>query len=400
MITYLLKSGILLFVFYTVYRLWLENEKMLHFNRIYLLASLIFSLLLPLQLISLKYSSSSKIIPIELDEIVIQKTSQNLITLVEHLNLNKVLIVIYLIMVSVLTIRFLLNLFSLYNKTIRSEVQLINGEKIILINEPVLPHSFLNVIFINKEEFENDKIASELIAHEKAHLDQNHTLDILFIEVIQIVFWFNPFVLLYKKAIKLNHEFLADEAVNNQFDEVSKYQFLLLDIASNKENVPLASNINYLITKKRLIMMTKKESSTRMVLKVFSIGIISSLLLFVFSCKDNSQESNIKIENKKSNIEVETQPEYPGGMEAFYKFVGENYEAPEESGLKGKVIISFMVEKDGSLTDFKIVRDIGFGTGKEAIRVLRLCPKWKSGKINNEPVRTLYSLPITIQTAD
>jgi protein TonB len=97
---------------------------------------------------------------------------------------------------------------------------------------------------------------------------------------------------------------------------------------------------------------------------------------------------------------IEVKPEFPGGMEKFYAYVGKNYRAPEEEGLKGKVYVTFVVEKDGSLTDIKVLRDIGFGTGKEAIRVLTKCPRWNPGVQNGKPVRVLYSLPITIQTAE
>ena len=97
---------------------------------------------------------------------------------------------------------------------------------------------------------------------------------------------------------------------------------------------------------------------------------------------------------------IEVKPEFPGGIEKFYKFVGTNYVTPEEDGLKGKVFVSFVVEKDGSLTDIKVIRDIGYGTGKEAIRVLKKSPRWAPGVQNGKPVRVLYSLPITIQSAE
>jgi protein TonB len=97
---------------------------------------------------------------------------------------------------------------------------------------------------------------------------------------------------------------------------------------------------------------------------------------------------------------IEVKPDFPGGIDKFYKYVGNNYRAPEEEGLKGKVYVTFVVEKDGSLTDIKVVRDIGFGTGKEAIRVLKACPKWNPGEQNGKKVRVLYSLPITIQSAE
>jgi protein TonB len=97
---------------------------------------------------------------------------------------------------------------------------------------------------------------------------------------------------------------------------------------------------------------------------------------------------------------IEVKPDFPGGMDKFYKFVGNNYQTPEEDGLKGKVYVTFVVEKDGSLTDIKVIRDIGFGTGKEALRVLNKCPRWTPGEQNGKKVRVLYSLPITIQSAE
>ena len=97
---------------------------------------------------------------------------------------------------------------------------------------------------------------------------------------------------------------------------------------------------------------------------------------------------------------IEVKPEPPGGMDKFYKFVGKNFQVPEEDGLKGKVFVTFVVEKDGSLTDIKVIRDIGYGTGKEAIRVLKSCPRWNPGEQNGKKVRVLYSLPISIQSAE
>lgn len=97
---------------------------------------------------------------------------------------------------------------------------------------------------------------------------------------------------------------------------------------------------------------------------------------------------------------IEVKPDFPGGMAAFGKFIEKNYQAPEEEGLKGKVYVTFVVEKDGSLTDIKVLRDIGYGTGKEAIRVLNRSPKWSPGEQNGKKVRCTFSLPISIQSAE
>ncbi|WP_338408478.1 energy transducer TonB [uncultured Flavobacterium sp.] len=97
---------------------------------------------------------------------------------------------------------------------------------------------------------------------------------------------------------------------------------------------------------------------------------------------------------------IEVKPDFPGGMSKFYKYIANNYRTPEEEGLKGKVYITFVVEKDGSLTDIKVLRDIGYGTGKEAIRVLKSSPRWSPGEQNGKKVRCTFSLPISIQSAD
>ncbi|WP_349293275.1 energy transducer TonB [Flavobacterium eburneipallidum] len=92
---------------------------------------------------------------------------------------------------------------------------------------------------------------------------------------------------------------------------------------------------------------------------------------------------------------IEVKPEYPGGIDKFYKFVSENYRMPDDAP-SGKVYVTFVVEKDGSLTDIKVLRDIGYGTGKEAIRVLKSAKKWSPGEQNGKKVRCTYSIPFSL----
>lgn len=93
---------------------------------------------------------------------------------------------------------------------------------------------------------------------------------------------------------------------------------------------------------------------------------------------------------------LDQKPEYPSGIEFFYRCIAKNYRVPNLDGLKGKIFMSFVIETDGSLTDIKIIRDIGYGTGPEAKRVLKLCNNWIPGIKDGKPVRVLYSLPINI----
>tara|TARA_R110002126_G_C10410815_1_gene496595 strand:- start:5 stop:1225 length:1221 start_codon:yes stop_codon:yes gene_type:complete len=405
MIEYIIKSTVLLLTLITFYKIFLENEKMHLFNRIYLNGSILFSLTVPLGHFSFKTKIASKLISLQLNEIIIQKTDKNLNVIYENEIMSYIIISIYMIIMTLLLLRFFINIKYYYKKIKNNEHKIFNGSKLILLNEPIIPHSFLNYIFLNEQDYINNKIPSELLVHEDAHLKQKHTLDILFIEIVNVLFWFNPILILYKRAIKLNHEFLADEVVNKQFNSVSYYQEILLQIASNQSKIALASPINYLITKKRLIMMTKNESKAKIILKTASVGFIYSVLFFAFNTKtvaqEQSNEENFGKVNKSLIISKNTEPLFPGGMEAFYTFVGKNFKISKEANkmkLKGKIYLTFMIEKDGSLSEFKIFHDIGYGTGKEAVRVLKLSPKWIPGTVNNKPAKVQYNLPITIQT--
>ena len=115
-----------------------------------------------------------------------------------------------------------------------------------------------------------------MYTHELVHVNQKHTIDILFIEVLKVFFWFNPLFIFYKKAIQLNHEFLADEEIVKTYNNVPFYQNLLLQKGIGTQTIYLASNLNYLVTKKRLIMMTKSTSQTIATIKKIAILCIAS----------------------------------------------------------------------------------------------------------------------------
>lgn len=124
------------------------------------------------------------------------------------------------------------------------------------------------------------------------------------------------------------------------------------------------------------------------------------LLIFLFLVSFqlvSAQDSTSVSKEKPFNFSgVDVKPEYPGGASEFYKFIGKNYKIPYVKGLNGKVYVSFVIEMDGSVVDIKVFKDIGYGTGDEAIRVLKLSPKWTPGEQNGKKVRCMYTLPINI----
>ena len=96
--------------------------------------------------------------------------------------------------------------------------------------------------------------------------------------------------------------------------------------------------------------------------------------------------------------EVDVSPSCPGGIDNFYNFFEKNFKKPEVPQLIGKLFVSFVVEKDGTLSDVRTIKDVGFGTGIEAERVILLSPNWIPAKKDRKAVRVLYTVPIPIQT--
>jgi beta-lactamase regulating signal transducer with metallopeptidase domain len=449
MIDFIIKSTLSLALLYVVYILMLEREKMHQFNRFYLLFGLLFSLIIPFITFEIYVESR-----IAVANTVVQPMPFSNAIIAEQTDyLPVILWSIYLIVTVGLLARFANNLIKIRRKINSNPSEKLQNATLILLNEKVLPHTFLNYIFINRNDYENRKIEEELYTHEQTHVRQKHTLDILFIEILKTIFWFNPILILYKKTIQLNHEFLADENVVQSYNNVPFYQNLLLEKASWNKTFYLASNLNYLVTKKRLIMMTKTTSQSRALLKKLALVPILTGTIFISCSKFETEVSSEKTEVYLNGIEVThaemdkpiselvktkkfankraatttaeigknhlsekygtitstgievmevdpenapTKPTFPGGMEKFYDFVGKNYKMPDVKDLKGRVLIQFTIEKDGSLTGIKSIRDLGNGTGEEAIRVLKLSPNWIPGEQDGKPVRVVYSLPISI----
>jgi len=416
MIGFLIKSSLCLILLLGIYIFFLEKEKMSIFNRFYLLTSLIISLIIPF----LKFELNQDIIKNNLLPEAIQTVQGNMIIIGEKSsNLQSFLWTFYGLITILFVIRFGKNIFEIISKIKTNPKAKFENSTLVLLEERILPHTFLNYIFINKTDYENRKIEGELFAHELTHVRQKHTLDVLFIEFLKTIFWFNPILIFYKKAIQLNHEFLADEKVVKSYNNVPFYQSLLLEKASWNSNFYLASNLNFLVTKKRLIMMTKTTSKSRALLKKLAILPVLAGLIFI-SCSEESTEkkSDEKIvvstwetaealPSKKitTNVfevvevdpkDVPTSPQFPGGMEAFYKFVGKEFKIPKGFSGKDKVILTFVVKPDGELEGIKVIKDAGFGTGEEAVRIMKKSPKWNPGLKDGKPVRIQYHLPIQL----
>lgn len=290
MITYLLKvtlcSGCLLLF----YRLVLEREKMFRFNRFYLLSSLLVSVVLPLVPIEIFigkaiFSAPSDVVSLA-EQVIPGRFTVPLVSepaLPTEFPWLWALGVGYLIIGSTLLFRFGKNIFRLVQRIRGSEVKRLAGVDVVLVDGPTLPHSFLTYVFLPKATYLQGTLEREVLDHERAHVRQWHSLDILFVEILKILFWFNPAFYFFRNAIALNHEFLADEAVLRTYRDVPAYQYLLLQKATSLSNQLFTSQFNYSFTKKRFVMMNKHTSRTRTLLTQSAVLPLMAVIFFAFS---------------------------------------------------------------------------------------------------------------------
>ncbi len=311
MIDFLLKSTICLTVFLGFYYLVLEREKMHQFNRFYLLFSIIISFIIPFLTFEI-----IKIVPVvknlePLNTLITstiipeKEVHENSLPIEEKINLIPyILWSLYGLISLLLLVRFGKNIWKLISKSKSNPSIKYKNANLVLVEEKTLPHTFMNSIFINFEDYNNRNIEDELYSHELVHVTQKHTLDILFIEFLKVIFWFNPLFVFYKKAIQLNHEFLADEVIVKTYNNISFYQNLLLQKSSGQQTIYLASNLNYLVTKKRLIMMTKSTSQKIALLKKVAIVPILAGLICFFCIEVVAQEKVISEISEEIKSEI------------------------------------------------------------------------------------------------
>lgn len=318
MIPFLLKMTICAGLLLAVYILFFEKERMHSIKRFYLLFSLIFAITVPLITVEVPQAlilfpeaadagEVDATIPIQqletlqTEQIVFSPAVTTPAEAHSMVNTEDVALLIYLTVSGILLIRYLVNISRLFIITRRNKVLRFSNASIVLVDEEVVPHSFLGYIFVNKEEYENGMIENEVVTHEMTHVRQKHSADILFIELLLIVFWFNPILFMYRNKMKQNHEFLADEGVINRFENIPQYQLLLVAKAARKNNLSLTSDLNYSLTKKRLIMMTKITSTRIALLKKAALLPLFLLFAFTFCTKKASEEK--KADGQDSKIE-------------------------------------------------------------------------------------------------
>jgi hypothetical protein len=278
---YLLKSSGLITVFYLAYHFLVRKETFFNSNRWFLLSGLFTSLLLPLFIIK-------KIILVERPKIAAEElvaysqvSAQKIqdVPAVEAFDWMQFIWISYVIIACVLVIRIVLNFTSLYRMLYQQQVIRREKFKLVNLNENIAPFSFFNYIVYNSDLYSNEELQSILL-HEKIHSQEKHSLDVIIAKLFCIIFWFNPFMWLYKKAITQNLEYIADQKAIEQLEDRKSYQRALLKVVSNQSCLSITNNFYQSLIKKRIVMLNKNQSHKRNSWKYAVI--IPALLGFVF----------------------------------------------------------------------------------------------------------------------
>jgi len=405
-IAYTIKFSISITLLYSVYWFFLRKETFYQLNRIYLVSSILLSLII--SAITFKITTPISIIEYNqlLDEVVVNAQSSS-IKVVQLIDIIQVMLIIYFTGAVFFLVRFIFQIIQLLLIAKRFNIVSKDGLNLIFTDSNYVPFSFFNLVFLSKNIQKED--VDKIIAHELIHVKQHHSFDIILMELLLVIQWFNPIVWFYKYSLREIHEYLADDGVLLNGYEKVNYQNLLLSITLGGQVNDLCNNFNHSLIKRRFIMMSKIKSGIFPKFKVLiAIPLLITLLLTFAQAqnkptkpkKEAEKETTVKGDNDKVYEIVDEPAKFNGGDEALIKFISSNVKYPQnakEKGIQGKVFVSFIIDKTGKIKDVKVDKSVNPKLDKEAIRVVKLMPKWTPGKMKKENVNVKYILPINFK---
>ena len=320
-----------------------------------------------------------------------------------------------------------------------------SGCRLLLHDDNFAPYSWMHTIVVSRKDYAAN--GPMIIAHEQAHIRLGHSWDLLLAQLCCIVQWFNPAAWLMKKELQAVHEYEADEAMLRSGCDAHQYQMKLIETALGARFSSMANNFTNVSTKKRILMMMKKKTNPLARMKALYILPVAALIVFTSSttyrapqlatddddtttpsgvtvvtygqgtvtpdslalmeaearkylaenCKKTEKEST----GAKETLEVcDVLPEYPGGMEELFAFLAKNIKYPvpaQDADQQGRVIVRFVVEQDGSITDLEVLKGVSPLLDAEAVRVVKSMPRWTPGKQKGQNVRVQFVLPVTFR---
>ena len=516
-LTYDLKVAVLICVFYMFYRLLLARETFHHVNRVVLILTAVASFVLPLCVITMHKTVTMAAMP----EVSIGDVGMLAVTEAEPamLHWQLMLPILYIIGMAVTLGHTFLSVMKVVTLIRRSERHPQPDGTILCVtgNTKVAPFSWMRYIVMNRGDYEAQDAA--ILAHERGHIRLRHSWDVLLVDLLTALQWFNPAMWMLRQDLRSIHEYEADGEVLSQGINARQYQYLLISKATGIGGYSIANGINHSALKKRIHMMTNMKSKSSHLLKLLALvpivgaaialnartvtdyvyeepqtqhpvkkgkqtgtinmgattikvveqtieqptstdksipakvsgivkdtqtgePIVGAILTIVGSTKGTVTDTEGKFtldakvgdevvvgyvgmesrifkvdreeiewmyvnlqkegldDSEKTYDVAEKMPEFPGGVSAMMQFLSQNIHYPKEAfanKVQGRVIVQFVVGKDGNISGGTIVRSIDPQLDEEALRVIYAMPAWTPGQSNGEPVAVKFTLPITFR---
>ena len=437
-----MKSAFVLCMLYLPYQLLLHRDSFFRLNRLVLLATLLLSLVLPLCNVTWLSLDEQPVvqaaqmqmieigIPVHvLDEPTVMAGEEEekapafpVFTLCAFIYIIGMAVVLVLRLSQIARLRLGMRHGCLWHQKEEGTTVYCHAG-----NTP--PFSWMRCIVINEKDYA--EAGREIILHEKGHIRALHSWDMLALTAVQMVQWWNPLVYLLGTSLRDIHEFQADDYVLRQGISAKAYQLLLIKKAVGYGSYTFANNFNHSLTKKRITMMRKSKSNPWMRSKVLYVIPVTTLALSVFATPEivsPVQDVVSKFESKGTDTSADLQAigkfspeimgevqnattanedtiygkvdknaEFPGGHKALIDWMQKNLQYPDtcrKAGIQGKVIIAFVVDTDGSIVDMEEARSPHADLTAEAMRIIKMMPKWTPATVGGKTVRSRFYLPV------
>ncbi len=428
------KVAVLIIVFYMFYRLMLSRETFHRVNRVVLLLTAVASFVLPLCVITLHKTVRMEAVPM----VSVGDLQMEVAADAGPVWWQMLLPLIFIIGVVATLGHTLTSILKVWLLIRRSEQHLQPDGTIVCVtgNAEVSPFSWMHYIVMNRSDYEEHNAA--ILAHERGHIRLRHSWDLLLVDLLTALQWFNPAMWMLRQDLRAIHEYEADGEVLSQGINARQYQYLLISKASGIGGYSIANGISHSTLKNRITMMLHKKSNRRSLLKLLALIPIVGLALalnartvtdYVYdepqkqqpvkkgkkagTIKVNGQDIKVveqgdivtmegEVDQDQAKEEafdvVEEMPEFPGGPKALMDYLMANVKYPKtafDADIQGRVIAQFVVDKEGTVRDAHVVKSVDPALDAEALRVINNMPKWRPGRQNGKVVNVKYTIPVS-----
>jgi TonB family protein len=412
---YLIKANIFLIAFGLIYQAFLRRETFFQLNRFYLITAAVLSLVIPLFEFESIAAAAGNLV-VFLPEFIAGSSDAAAGT--SSFSWALLLQVIYTTGAAYVAVQILKGLWQV--RALRNRYPARREDDVVIVQtHGELPtFSFFHYLFWGSEGSTED--TASIMKHELVHIRQRHSIDLLFFESIRLVFWYNPIAWWGKKAVAENHEYIADASVL-EYSNQTDYSVLLLSQTFGVTPTGITHSFNnQSLLKRRITMMNKKPSTPIAKLKYLMLVPMIGGMLWVSSCAKDGTDKTIPppppipesgavtsddlkvVDGMKVHLDVDKLPEFPGGKDALYTYLGNNIKYPDaakEAGIEGKVIVEFTITKEGEIENVVAKNALGGGLDIEAVNVIGGMPNWVPAMKDGEAVAVQFTMPIAYQLA-